>query len=50
MWLAFICIVIALLALDLGVLHRKAREIEACESLLLSAVYIGLGLALVAWV
>ena len=50
MWLAFICIVVVLLVLDLGVLHRKAREIEARESLLLSAVYIGLGLAFGAWV
>ncbi|MDI6838420.1 MAG: TerC family protein, partial [Rhizobiaceae bacterium] len=27
MWLAFIAAVIALLALDLGVLHRKSHEI-----------------------
>ena len=45
MWLAFLGIVIALLVLDLGVLHRKQREIGARESLLMSAFYIMLGLA-----
>ncbi len=50
MWLGFISIVIALLAFDLGVLHRKSKEIEVTESLMLSAVYIGLGVAFGAWV
>ncbi len=50
MWLAFIAIVITLLVLDLGVLHRNAKEIGVGESLLLSAVYIGLGLSFGAWV
>jgi tellurite resistance protein TerC len=50
MWLAFVAIVVALLALDLGVLHRKQREIGVRESLLLSAVYIALGLGFGAWV
>ena len=50
MWLAFLTIVVVLLALDLGVLHRKQREIEVKESLILSGVYIGLGLAFGAWV
>jgi tellurite resistance protein TerC len=50
MWLAFIAIVITLLVLDLGVLHREQREIGVRESLLLSAVYIVLGLAFGAWV
>ena len=50
MWLAFIGIVVVLLVLDLGVLHREDREIEVRESLLLSAGYIGLGLAFGAWV
>jgi tellurite resistance protein TerC len=50
MWLAFIGIVIALLAFDLGVLHRKQREIEVRESLILSAGYIALGLLFGAWV
>jgi tellurite resistance protein TerC len=43
-------IVVALLAFDLGVLHREDREIEVRESLLLSAGYIGMGLAFGAWV
>jgi tellurite resistance protein TerC len=50
MWLAFISIVIALLVFDLGVLHRDNREIEVRESLVLSAGYIGMGLAFGAWV
>ena len=50
MWLAFMGIVISLLALDLGVLHRKSREIEVKESLALSAGYIALGLGFGAWV
>jgi tellurite resistance protein TerC len=50
MWLAFLGLVVALLALDLGVLHRKQREIEVKESLVLSAFYIVLGLAFGGWV
>lgn len=50
MWWGFIGVVITLLALDLGVLHRGNREIEVRESLLLSAGYIGMGLAFGAWV
>ena len=45
MWLGFLGIVIALLSFDLGVLHRDNREIEVKESLLLSSLYILLGLA-----
>jgi len=43
MWLAFIATVIALLALDLGVLHRKSHEIGIRESLLMSGFYMTLG-------
>jgi tellurite resistance protein TerC len=43
MWLGFLAIVGVLLALDLGVLHRKQREIGVTESLLLSAGYMALG-------
>ncbi|WP_201792033.1 TerC family protein [Sphingopyxis bauzanensis] len=50
MWLAFISIVIALLVFDLGILHRDNREIEVRESLALSSMYIGLGLAFGVWV
>jgi tellurite resistance protein TerC len=49
-WLSFVGIVAALLALDLGVLHREQREIGVRESLLLSAVYIALGLGFGGWV
>jgi len=45
MWLAFLGIVVALLVLDLGVLHRKHHEIGVRESLVMSAFYIALGLA-----
>ncbi|TAA50139.1 TerC family protein [Shinella sp. JR1-6] len=45
MWLGFLGIVLALLIFDLGVLHRESREIEVRESLLLSSVYVSLGLA-----
>jgi tellurite resistance protein TerC len=44
LWLAFLGLVIALLVLDLGVLHRKTREVGVRESLLMSAFYISLGL------
>jgi tellurite resistance protein TerC len=50
MWLLFIGVVGLLLVLDLGVLHREAKEIEVKESLILSALYIGLGLAFGFWV
>ncbi len=50
MWLAFLGIVLGLLVFDLGVLHRQQREIEMRESLVLSGLYIGLGLAFGVWV
>lgn len=49
-WLLFIGIVAALLAFDLGVLHKSDREIGATESLLLSASYIGVSLIFGAWI
>jgi tellurite resistance protein TerC len=45
LWLAFIGIVAALLAFDLGVLHKTTRTIGVTESLVLSAGYISLGLS-----
>ena len=50
MWLAFLALVVTLLALDLGVLHRTQREIGVRESLALSAFYITIGLAFGGWV
>ncbi len=44
MWLTFIAIVIALLVLDLGVLHKKSKEIGIRESLLMSGFYVTLGI------
>lgn len=49
-WGVFIGIVLLLLILDLGVLHRKSREIGVKESLWMSAFYIAAGLAFGAWV
>ncbi|HEY9216899.1 MAG TPA: TerC family protein [Phenylobacterium sp.] len=45
LWLGFISLVALLLTLDLGVLHRKQKEIGVRESLQLSAIYIALGVA-----
>jgi tellurite resistance protein TerC len=50
MWLSFFGIVVALLSLDLGVLHRKQREIGIRESLALSAFYIVLGIGFGGWI
>jgi tellurite resistance protein TerC len=50
MWLSFLAIVVALLVFDLGVLHKDNHEIGIRESLVMSAVYISLGLAFGAWV
>ena len=44
-WLGFISVVLAILAFDLGVMNREAHEIGVRESLNMSALYIGLGLA-----
>ena len=45
MWLTFIAIVITLLVLDLGLLHKTDHEIGVAESLKLSALYVSLGVA-----
>jgi tellurite resistance protein TerC len=50
MWAAFMAVVVTLLVLDLGLFHRKTREISVPESLAMSAFYIGIGLAFGAWV
>ncbi len=49
-WLAFVGIVVSLLAFDLGVLHQDDHEIGVRESLLLSAGYISAALLFGAWV
>lgn len=43
LWVAFLAVVIVLLVLDLGVLHRDDREIGIRESLWLSLGYIAVG-------
>jgi tellurite resistance protein TerC len=50
LWLTFLVLVVALLAFDLGVLHRTPREIPVSESLMLSGGYIAIGLAYGVWV
>ncbi|MBM7061942.1 TerC family protein [Pseudomonas sp. UL073] len=50
LWLVFLAIIIALLVLDLGVLHRDQHEIEMRESLLLYSGYFAVGVAFGGWV
>jgi tellurite resistance protein TerC len=49
-WLGFLAFVLVLLALDLGVFHRKAHVVSVREALGWSAVWISLGLAFSAFV
>jgi tellurite resistance protein TerC len=44
LWLAFAGVVVTLLVLDLGVLHKSDREIGVRESLVMSAFYISVAL------
>jgi tellurite resistance protein TerC len=44
LWLGFTAFVVALLALDLGVFHRKAHVISVKEASIWSAIWIGLAL------
>jgi tellurite resistance protein TerC len=50
MWLAFMSVVLVLLVLDLGVLHRDEHEIGVRESLALSCMYIAIALLFGGWV
>jgi tellurite resistance protein TerC len=50
LWLMFVSIVLALLVLDLGVLQKRVREVGVRQSLVLSAFYIGAGLAFGGWI
>lgn len=43
-WTGFIAFILMLLALDLGVFHRRAHVVEVREALLWSALWISLGL------
>lgn len=45
LWIGFLALVLTLLVVDLGVLHRKSTAISIRRSVLLSAGYITIGLA-----
>jgi tellurite resistance protein TerC len=45
LWLGFVVFVLAMLALDLGVFHRKAHAVRFREALVWSSVWIGLALS-----
>jgi len=49
-WMAFLAIVVALLAFDLGVLHKDDHEISAKESFIMYGGYVAIALAFGAWV
>jgi tellurite resistance protein TerC len=44
LWIGFAVFVLAMLALDLGVLHRRSREVDTKEALAWSAVWVTLAL------
>ena len=49
-WIGFLAFVLAMLALDLGVFHRKAHVVRMKEALAWSAVWVTLGLAFTGFV
>ncbi len=49
-WIAFIAFVLLMLALDLGVFHRKAHVVSVKEALAWSAVWLSMGLAFAVFV
>lgn len=49
-WLAFLSLVVALTAFDLGLLHKEDRAMGIAESLKLSAFYITIALAFGVWI
>ncbi len=50
MWGVFFSIVVTLMIIDLGVMHRKDKEITVKESLLMSLFYICIGLLYGGWI
>lgn len=52
LWLVFAVVVIAMMVIDLGVLHRNPHEVKVREALTWSAVWIGLalGFMVLVWV
>jgi len=49
-WIGFVLFILLMLALDLGVFHRKAHVVKIKEALAWSAVWIALGLAFAGFV
>ena len=49
-WMIFAGLVVALLAFDLGVLHKEQKEISARESFILYGGYVAIAMAFGAWV
>ncbi|MBN8215775.1 MAG: TerC/Alx family metal homeostasis membrane protein [Spirochaetes bacterium] len=49
-WIGFLAFVLLLLALDLGVFHRTAKEVHPKEALAWSAVWIAIGLSFAVFV
>jgi tellurite resistance protein TerC len=49
-WVIFAGVVVALLVFDLGVMHRKTREITARESFILYGFYMAIAAGFGAWV
>jgi tellurite resistance protein TerC len=49
-WLVFLAVVIVLLVLDLGILHKKNEEIGVSQSLWMSAFYISVALLYGGWI
>ncbi len=50
MWIAFVAFVLAMIALDLGVFHRKAREVTLREAAAWSGIWVVLALGFNAWI
>jgi tellurite resistance protein TerC len=49
-WAVFIILILGLMVFDLGILHRKQKEIKISESLWLSLFYITMGLTYGTWI
>jgi tellurite resistance protein TerC len=50
LWVSFVAAVLVMLALDLGVFHRKAHEVSIKEALIWTAVWIGMALGFTVFV
>jgi TerC family integral membrane protein len=50
LWAGFACFVLALLAIDLGVVHRRAHEVRFREALAWTCVWVALALAFNAFI